>query len=253
MKIGLNIGRIEELPEALRPFCEKADDDTISIETDELKTSADVEKVSKALTAERLLRKDSEKKVKSYGEYSPEAVTALEDELVQLKASHVDPMDIKEAKAKLQEIYDGKIAKATEDNLTKVNALQSTLDERDAFITNVKLEKLLVKQIKDVANPSALTDMLPLLASQFRYDKESDEFVNIDGVTPMEETCEAFFKTRSWFVKDSKGVGADSGDKTPATGKAWSKMSMTEQSLAIGADKSKAIQLAKKEGTILNI
>ena len=248
MKIALNIGGIEELPEALRPFCEKADDDTISIETDDLKTSVDIEKVSKALTAERLLRKDSEKKVKSYGEYSPEAVTALEDELTQLKASHVDPMDIKEAKAKLQEIYDAKIAKATEDNLTKVNALQATLNEKEAFITNVKLEKLLMKQIKDVANPSALSDMLPLLASQFKYDKDADEFVNIDGVTPMEETCEAFFKTRPWFVKDSSGAGANSGDRTPATGKKWSAMSMTEQAKLISSDRAKALQLAQKEG-----
>jgi hypothetical protein len=95
--------------------------------------------------------------------------------------------------------------------------------------------------------------MLPLLASQFKYDKDADEFVNIDGVTPMEETCEAFFKTRSWFVKDSKGAGADSGDKTPATGKAWSKMNMTEKALLIRDDKAKAIQLAKREGTVLNI
>jgi len=247
MKIKLEMAEGMELPASIKKYVESGEDG-IFLETDNIQTTENITRIESALAKEREIRKEAERVAKSFSGYDITKIVTMEDELKALKAGSVDSGQVDEMKESLKEYYENKITKLTEDNTIKSKELEIELAEKKDFIRQSNMQKLVWDIAKDVARPEAKEEIMSSLLKSYDYDEDTNQLTTKDGVSTIEETCEKFFKEKSFFVKSSQSGDASSSTDTSPKTKKWSDMTMSQKSTLIATDRTKALALASAEG-----
>jgi hypothetical protein len=247
MKIKLEMAEGVELPASIKNYVESGENG-LFLETDNIQTTENVTRIESALAKERDIRKEAERVAKSFSGYDLTTIATMEDELKALKAGSVDSGKVDEMKTSLKEYYENKITKLTEDNTIKSKELEIELAEKKDFIRQSNMQKLVWDIAKDVARPEAREEIMNSLLKSYDYDEGTNQLTTKDGISTVAETCEKFFKEKSFFVKSSQGGDASSNTDTAPKAQKWSAMTMTQQSILLSNDRTKAVALASAEG-----
>jgi len=252
----------EEIPEKYRDLYTEKNGQYELTGVSGIKTQADVDRVTEALTKEKNDNKDLKKKLEPWKDLDPKETLEKLDKIPELEAKVGEHKDDDE---KIEKIVSSRVTQATaplQRDLDKLKTENAELAESNGTLVKKRDERVVHDHIRSHAStakvvPPALEDILSLSGNYFEIDTEGKVVTKTGaGVTPG-VGADVFFsemadKRPHWFPA-SQGTGAG-GDKTPGgsgnnpfTNKGWN---LTEQGTIIrteGADK--AAQLAKSAGT----
>jgi len=267
----------DEIPEPYRDlFTEQADDTWTLTEVEGIKLPGDVERLDKALRKEREAHKETKKKILAFGEFTPEKMVELTDQVeelrIQLEAGGNKP-DEKALEALVERRAEAKKRplerdlKTAQEELSTLRTTNETLSKADQRRRRNDALRQVTTGDKGVKlrAPSVLED-IELYAERVLEENESGEFVTRDGVgvtpglPPLELLREVYSSGRRphWFP-ENEGAGAE-GSRKPggggddpftaasADGKRPAQVNMNVFQRLILSDSKRAEMLAKKHG-----
>lgn len=221
---------LDELPESIDPrdlFAER--DGKFELTIDGVKTQADIDRLTKALSKERADHRATKDKIKGYGELTPEAIQELQDEVEELRASGEGkgkqgrPSD--EQVQKLVQLALEKERRPLDKKIKDLEATNATLTSENVILVGEKKKRVLVDSIREITagdkgipiRPEALVDVELFAERVFDFD-EAGKPVTKDGVgvepglSPREllVVIQTEGKRPHWF-KDTEGAGATGG------------------------------------------
>ena len=234
LKLKTILENLDELPESIDPrelFVEK--DGKFELAIEGVKTQADIDRLTKALSKERTDHRATKDKVKGYGDLTPESIQELQDELDELRASGEGkgkggrPSD--EQVQKLVQIALEKERRPLDKKIKDLETQVTTLVGENVVLIGEKKKRVLVDSIREVTagdkgvpiRPEALVDVELFAERVFDFD-EAGKPVTKDGVgvepglSPREllTTIQVEGKRPHWF-KDTEGAGATGGKGSP--------------------------------------
>jgi len=230
MKLKAILENLDELPDSIDPrdlFVEK--DGKFELAIEGVKTQADVDRLTKALSKERLDHRGTKDKVKGYGDLTPESIQELQDELEELRASGEGkgkggrPSD--EQVQKLVQLALEKERRPLDKKIKDLETQVTTLTGENVVLVGEKKKRVLVDAIREVTagdkgvpiRVEALGDVEMLAERVFTFD-ESDKPVTKEGVgfepglSPRELLVQIQVAgTKPHWFKDTEGAGATGG------------------------------------------
>lgn len=229
---------LEEIPEAHRELYSERNGQFELTGIAGVKTQADVDRLSVALTKEREDHKTTKTKAQVWGEMNYEETVALLDKIPELEAAAADGGIDEE---KMTELVEGRIKTRLAPIERENSTLKTTLEERDASILDFTTKEvrrtihdnvraaLVEAKVLDVAHEDAL-----FLAERMFEIREDDKKIVTKsdvGVTPgilaQDWLTEMQVKRPHWWG-ETKGGGAGGGGgggggtgDNPWSAKAW--------------------------------
>lgn len=253
---------IDEVPEAFRPLYEERGGQFHIAKIDGIKTDADVNRVTRALDAEKTARATLQTQWNGFfGDKKPEDIKAILDRVPELETIAATKNVNEE---KLNEIADGRVRAKLAPVERQVQTLTASLLEAQTAIEGYKQEKT-TRTIHDGVRgeasklkvvDTAMEDVLMLAERQFEVNAEgllvTKEMPGVTpGLSPNVWLVEQQAKRPHWWPA-SKGGGAGGGNGAgemsgnPFSHGAWN---MTEQGRVHNANPARAKQLAEAAGT----
>jgi hypothetical protein len=202
-----------EIPQGFEALYTEKDGKFVLTGVEGIKTQEDVDNVKQALTRERELKRELEKKVAAYDGIEADGLRDQLDELARLRTTGGKVDD-----AKIEDIVKERLKLDREKHardLEKVLNENKSLKETNTSLVNEKNTTLIEKQLREAAagkvNETAMNDVL-FRASIFEVS-ESGDVVTRDGVgvTPgqaPQEWLDETLKTNSHWQTVSSGAGA---------------------------------------------
>jgi Skp family chaperone for outer membrane proteins len=195
----------------------------VNSENLEVISKEEFNKVYNTLQKERTERKELEKKLKSFGEFTPESVAELRNKNAELELKKDSPEDMNERLEKALKIK-------TAPFIEKEREYQSKISEYETFIGKTKQDKInskLKDKISSVVlasdspfNPSSIIDIEARARMMgLEYNEDADDF--LIGGQSFEKWLNEQAKNSTWN-KTSQGAGAIGNIKNKsASGNDW--------------------------------
>ncbi len=208
--LNFKVENLEDVPETLQEHYEQQDDGSfvLSIEG-EMPEDSKTAGLRDALGKERKLKKDAEKKLKAYGDHSPDSVFEMSDRLAEFEAlkskSEEQNEELWNAKKRPYEREIEKLKAENQAATEKANSLHESLlgSKRDKVLTELASGKIKSEFFKDLQ----LRAQVNLV-----YNDELNKFVDAEGNSVEDWFTNQIQATPSWEL-DSKGTGAKGGVK----------------------------------------
>lgn len=255
----------EEIPEGYADLYVERDGKFELAEVEGIKTTADIERLDKALKAERAEHAKTKTRVKAFGAYTPEQIEEMTTQLEEMKAqleaggkpdaAALDklveaklPAHLKPLQRKIEELQAEREALATENQGLKGDKIRRGL--RDLVTLTLGTKKM--QSVDRRAEPD-----IELWAERVLTLDEDGKFVTKEGVglTPGMSLEEALIEVQAsgvrplWFKGNTPAGAQDGGDKKVVSGgdnpfdaKTWSS---TKAASIVKANPGEAKRLAR--------
>ena len=225
--LNFEVENLESVPENIRPLYVEATKKTVDdkdvkvfrLAVAGVKPIDEFNTVYETLVKERNSREDFEKKLKKYGDKTPEMIEALTAENSKLKVAASSSSQeefikrIEEVKTENQRAFKEFSDKANSEKAQ----LQKELSDRDSIITNMKLEQELRSEYDKLGGvPNSFYLVMNEAKNQFEFNSTVKSFRTKDGVLTVNEWLQNdFFKRNGNFLKGNVSANAsENGGKT---------------------------------------
>lgn len=231
------------------------------LQVEGMKTQADLDRISQALTKERNDHKGLQQRVSLLGDKKIEDVVTILDRVPELEAAAAGKLDDKAIDQMVETRIKTRLApiERERDQLkTQVADLGGKVGDYEKKDKKRTIhDKVRAAAVKVKLMPEAVDDALMLADRHFEVEEGTGKAITRDGVgvTPGLE-AEAWLtdlkdKRPHWWGASSGGGargsgGGNNGTVNPFTAENWN---MTEQGNLVKNDRAKAEQLAKAAGT----
>jgi hypothetical protein len=264
MVLKATLDTLDGLPEAVHEHYVQRDG-KYYLETDGLRTQADVDRLQSALNKERLDHKQAREQFKPISTLGldVEQIVNMVNKYPELEIAAQGKIDDK----KLEEIVNGRLKTATAPLERELGTLRTTLGERDTELNSFREERRIntihsaIRAAAEKANvlPSAIEDALMAGERSFEID-ETGRVVTKDGVGVTPGVDAAVWLTeiqpkRTHWWPASQGAGSGGrqgggggGNTNPFSHEHWN---VTEQSRVYRESSKRAEDLARAAGTTL--
>ena len=167
-----------------------------------------------ALKKERSLHKEKEAALKAFGEYTPESIEAMKQELEELKLSGSGKVDDEKVE-KLREML-------TQRHQTELNKHVESLSQKEAIIIGLQtkiMENERSQRISELAMHSpmdkrCIPDILLRAERGLEYDEDTNTFQCKETGASINDWFQKQLDSSPWMIAASSGAGAQGGTKT---------------------------------------
>lgn len=178
---------------------------------------SDIEVLKKTLKKERELREGFEKTVKSFGEHTPEGISALMDELNTLKAAKASASE-EDFLKRLNESKDA-FAKELQSVNNKWEAKEQeylgTIKSREQDLLNMRLENKFNSLFNEKGDPSGRSLGFQKARAELEWNEDRQDFFTKDGLISIKDWMDtALYKEHPCLLKPSLSAAARGGDST---------------------------------------
>lgn len=185
-----------------------------------VKPQDEFDKVYATLSKERKLREEKEKLLSSFGDNTPESISAMRDELEALKVTKASTSEedyqkrFSEAKSAWQ-----KSEELLKQNFeTERSKLETLISQKDQENINMRLETKLYALYSEKGDPSGRDLAFNLAKNELRWNPESQDFETLDGVLSIKDWMEeSLFKNHTCLLKPSLSAGARGSEGSTAS------------------------------------
>ena len=223
MEMNYYVETLDGVSDSLREFYSEhkdGDKSYYTLNVTGVKPQDEFDKVYSALTKERKLREEKEKALSAFGDYTPDSISKLKDELDTLKISKSSTNEddyqkrFSEAKAAWQKSEDA-LKQSFEVERGKYETL---LQDKERENINMRLENALSVLYSEKGDPSGRDLAFNLAKNELKWNPDTNNFETHDGVLTIKDWMEeSLFKHHSCLLKSSLSAGARGSDSTKAS------------------------------------
>ena len=219
-------------------------------------SESDITKLKNALSSERDMKSDFEKKYKAFGDWTPDSIRDMQEKLTALEAGSGSASE--EITKKMEEIrtnYQTKNAELKASYDKQISDLQKEIETKDTIIMTT-MRKDAVKQVYDgKGDPTMFDAFLHYIAPKIEFNKEKQIWQSVDGLQSIQEVTDDVFNTCPGFLRSTVSAGAR---ETNAGGSTWDavfnpkspKYNRTEQAKLFKQNPERARELLEKYRTV---
>jgi len=175
-----------------------------------VKPEAEMEKVLGALSKERNANKEAQKKLKQFGDVTPDDFNHLSDRVAELQAKDSKDVDaLIKARMMPFEREKEQLAQERDNAMTELSELRSNLmnSKRDTAIADMAAGKI---------KPEFMKDAKLRAKYELQYNDDINGFVDSEGLKAEDWFTKQILETPSWEL-DSHGAGVKGGTKAKNT------------------------------------
>lgn len=179
-----------------------------------VKPESEFNVVHNTLTKERNLKNDFEKRLKAFGEYTPEGIKSLSDELESLKAarSTANEEEFLKRMTEVKETHNKDMQKIRDDYSAKEVEFQNQIKAKEREIIDMKLENELGRLYKKKGDDSGFKLAYSLAKQELEWHSDAQEFRAKDGLSRLSDWIDDhLFKEYPCLLKGSYSGGATGG------------------------------------------
>jgi flagellar biosynthesis chaperone FliJ len=182
-----------------------------------VKPESEIETVKTALKKERLSRETNEKALKAFGEYTPEKIATMVEELNALKSAKnsATEEDFLKRLNESKDSYTKELEKRQTEWEGKEREYQATINAREQDLLDMKLENRFYALFSEKGDPSGRSLGYQRAKMDLVWNAEQDDFYTKDGLVSIKEWMDGtLFKEHACLLKPSLSGGARGGDST---------------------------------------
>ena len=176
-----------------------------------VKPQDEFDKVYKALSSERELKSNFEKNLKAFGEWTPEKIKTMQDELDSLKKAKNSASE-EEFLKRLNEVKTNASVEMQKlkDEYAKTEVdYKKQIEEKENLITEMRLESALTALYDEKGEPSGRDLAIQLAKKQLHWNPEAKDFRTLDGFGDMKSWLnDELFKKHECLLKGSVSAKA---------------------------------------------
>lgn len=259
MALNYEVDNIDNIDESYRGLYKKALKDGKEIYCLDVVgavSESDITKLKNALSSEREMKSDFEKKFKAFGEWTPDSIRDMHEKLTALEASSSSASE--EITNKMNEIrtnYQNKNAELKASYDSQIADLKKEIEVKDNLIMTT-MRKDAVKQVYDGKGDKTMFDaFLHYIAPKIEFSKEKQSWQSIDGLQSLQEVVDDVFNACPGFLATTVSAGAR---ETNVGGSSWDavfnpkspKYNKTEQAKLFKQNPERARELLAKYRTV---
>jgi hypothetical protein len=263
MALKAVVEKLDDVPEAFRELYAQRGDKFEIVGIEGMKTQADVDRLTTALTKERTDHKQTREKFAPFADMNIEEVHAKLDRIPELEAAAAGKLDEK----KLNELVEARLVTKVAPLNRELETLRKTVGEKDITIQNYTAKEkrnaisaaVTAAARKAGLQDTAIDDAVLLAERVFELGDDGQTVTAKDGVgcTPGIDPVVWFSEMQTkrphwWGPSKGGGAGGGSGNSGPGLNP-WShaNWNMTEQARIYKESPARADQLAKSAGTTI--
>jgi hypothetical protein len=182
-----------------------------------VKPESEMETMKNTLKKERTLRETHEKALKAFGDYTPESIATMAEELSTLKSAKASASeeDFLKRLNESKETYANELRNKQSEWDIKESEYQATIKAREQDILGMKLENRFNALFSEKGDPSGRSLGYQKAMMDLEWNEEHNDFYTKDGLVPIKEWMDGtLFKEHSCLLKPSLSSGARGGEDT---------------------------------------
>lgn len=212
--------------------------------------------VHETMLKERKLHNEMESKLKAFGEFTPEQVNAMKDELESYKTNGNAKNE--EFVKKVEEIRNDSANKINTMKLeyeNKIKKLSDEVAEKTALISDMNKTTALKQAFAEKGDPAMFEAFCLTAKSQIEFDEDSKKYKTVDKLYTLDEFVDTLFSKMPGFMKPSlsasarEGVGNSTGWDQYFDPKS-DKYNLDKQAELFHKDRARALEYRKKYSSI---
>lgn len=214
MALDYKVENIEMVDEAYRSLYEqKAEGDKTYyvLDVNGVKPESEFNVVHNTLAKERSLKNQFEKKLKAYGDHTPESIQALSTELENLKTARSTATE-EEFLKRISEVKEANLKdmqRIRDEYSTKELEYQTQIKSKEREIVDMKLETELSRLYKKKGEDSGFKLAYTLAKQELDWNHDAGEFRTKDGFSRIGDWIDdVLFKEYPCLLKGSASAGA---------------------------------------------
>lgn len=214
MALDYKVENLDAVDENIRSYYEeRVEGDTTYyvLGVNGVKPESEFNVVHSTLTKERNLKNDYEKRLKAFGDYTPETIKSLSDELENLKVARTTANEEEFLKrmSEVKETHNKDIQKLRDDYSAKELDFQNQIKSKEREIIDMKLESELSRIYKKKGEDSGFKLAYSLAKQELEWNNDAKEFRAKDGLSRLVDWVDDYlYKEYPCLLKGSYGGGA---------------------------------------------
>lgn len=215
-ELNFELSDINQIDESLRDFYISSKDkdgkDVYRLNVKDVKPLQEFKVVHETMIKERNLHNELETKLKAFGEYTPEQISKMKDELEAYKTKGDAKND--EFIKKVDDIRNDsaqKINKMKSEYENKIAELTKDVETKSALISDMNKTAALKQAFAEKGDPAMFDAFCLTVKNQIEYDEDKKEYKTTDKLYSLSEFVDAMFSKMPGFMKPSLSANAREG------------------------------------------